>query len=173
VRRHSGPTARQQAARPEGTEPKLALAIGAYAREHPVLAVPTDSEVIDLGMPASLMARPHHEAGGPPEAAARLCRCRSRAGREIVPGMAASVTVPPFSAQADEQVCKALAEAVTGAQIPNLLVPLEVTELARHDVHPDVLRFCRAELMQQNYFHAVLEAAKSVADKLRTLASVT
>jgi uncharacterized protein (TIGR02391 family) len=43
-------------------------------------------------------------------------------------------------------------------------------ELARRDVHPDVLAFCRAELLQQNYFHAVLEAAKSVADKLRNLA---
>lgn len=45
-------------------------------------------------------------------------------------------------------------------------------ELSRRDVHPDVLAFCRAELMQQNYFHAVLEAAKSVADKLRTLTGV-
>lgn len=42
-------------------------------------------------------------------------------------------------------------------------------ELARRDVHPDVLAFWRAELMQHNYFHAVLEAAKSVADKLRNL----
>jgi uncharacterized protein (TIGR02391 family) len=41
-------------------------------------------------------------------------------------------------------------------------------ELKRRDVHPDVLHFCRAELLQQNYFHAVLEASKSVADKLRT-----
>ena len=40
-------------------------------------------------------------------------------------------------------------------------------ELQRRDVHPDVLHFCRAELLQQNYFHAVLEAAKSVAEKLR------
>ena len=46
-------------------------------------------------------------------------------------------------------------------------------ELARRDVHPDVLAFCRAELLQQNYFHAVLEASKSVADKLRTLTGVT
>ena len=38
-------------------------------------------------------------------------------------------------------------------------------ELSRRCVHPDVLRFCRAELLQQNYFHAVLEASKSVADK--------
>jgi uncharacterized protein (TIGR02391 family) len=175
--------------------------------------------------------------------------------------------VPPFSAQATEQVCKALADAVTGSQIPSLIAPLKVTErpcdeqgskwtrlcnavaarqnaqrdgrplirlvaevmapvrfasqadfdstrarinqrlllsgfevresgkvgrvtpaatigeaqqraddlhaeLARRDVHPDVLLFCRAELMQQNYFHAVLEAAKSVADKLRTLTGV-
>ncbi|MEY2419956.1 MAG: hypothetical protein QOI95_23 [Acidimicrobiaceae bacterium] len=42
-------------------------------------------------------------------------------------------------------------------------------ELTRRNVHPDVLYFCRAELMQQNYFHAVLEASKSVAQKLRDL----
>lgn len=35
-------------------------------------------------------------------------------------------------------------------------------------VHPDVLRFCRAELLQDNYFHAVLEATKSVAEKIRS-----
>jgi hypothetical protein len=34
-----------------GSEPKLALAIGAYAREHRVFAVPCDGEVIDLGTP--------------------------------------------------------------------------------------------------------------------------
>ena len=194
--------------------------------------------------------------------------CWGGAGREIVPGMAASVTVPPqFSASAIEEVCKVLADAVTGPQIPNLIAPLKVpeepdgpgtkwkrlfnavvarqnksqdgkalvrlvmevmapvrfgstaefeavrtlvnerlllsgfevredgkvvtvraartvgeaqqraddlrAELARRDVHPDVLAFCRAELLQQNYFHAVLEASKSVADKLRTLSGVT
>jgi uncharacterized protein (TIGR02391 family) len=181
--------------------------------------------------------------------------------------MAATATVPPFSAQAAEQVCKALAEAVTGSQIPGILVALKATErpgeqgskwirlfnavadrqnaqqdgrplirlvtevmkpvrfdspaefdavrarvneklllsgfevledgrvgkarpaatigeaqqraddlraeLARRDVHPDVLAFCREELLQQNYFHAVLEASKSVADKLRNLAGET
>jgi uncharacterized protein (TIGR02391 family) len=179
-----------------------------------------------------------------------------------------TVIVPPFSAQAAEQICKVLAEAVTGSQIPNLIASLKVTEhardadnskwvrlfnavaasqnrqqdgqpllrlvreimepvrfrsaaefeetrsrlnerlllsgfqvredgkvarakaamtlgeaqqraddlraeLSRRDVHPDVLRFCRVELLQQNYFHAVLEAAKSVADKLRNLGGVT
>jgi uncharacterized protein (TIGR02391 family) len=171
---------------------------------------------------------------------------------------------PAFSASVVEQVCKVLAEAVTGSEIPNLITALKVpepigagqdtkwkrlfnavaerqnrqrdgrpllrlvsevmapvrfesparfndirallnerllligyrvtesgklaraqpaatlgeaqrraddlrAELTRRDVHPDVLRFCRAELLQQNYFHAVLEASKSVADKLRDL----
>jgi uncharacterized protein (TIGR02391 family) len=40
-------------------------------------------------------------------------------------------------------------------------------DLATRGVHPDVLRFCRAELVGDNYFHAVLEATKSIADKLR------
>src|SRR6266700_1115769 len=179
-----------------------------------------------------------------------------------------SVIIPAFSASAVEQVCKVLAEAVTGSQIPNLIAPLKVpessgdeqntkwmrmfnavaarqnqqhdgkpllrlvsevmapvrftspadfdatrallnerlllsgfrvledgkvararaavmldeeqrraddlsAELSRRDVHPDVLCFCRAEPLQQNYFHAVLEASKSVADKLRGLTRTT
>jgi uncharacterized protein (TIGR02391 family) len=45
-------------------------------------------------------------------------------------------------------------------------------ELLRRDIHADVLAFCRAELLERNYFHAVLEAWKSVADKLRRRCSV-
>jgi len=194
--------------------------------------------------------------------------CLIGSGREIVPGVTASATVPPsFSASAIEEVCKVLADSVTGPQIPNLIAPLKVAEeldgpgtkwkrlfnavvarqnksedgkalirlvigvmapvrfgstaefdavrarvnerlllsgfevradgkviaaraartvgeaqqraddlraeLVRRDVHPDVLAFCRAELLQQNYFHAVLEASKSVADKLRRLTGAT
>jgi len=179
-----------------------------------------------------------------------------------------TVIIPAFSASAVEQLCKVLADAVTGSQIPNLIAPLKVpespgdeqntkwmrlfnavsarqnqqqdgkpllrlvsevmapvrfrsqadfnatralvnerlllsgfrvvedgkvarvraavtldeaqqraddlrAELSRRDVHLDVLRFCRAELLQRNYFHAVLEASKSVADKLRGLARTT
>lgn len=40
-------------------------------------------------------------------------------------------------------------------------------KLRARDVHPDVRTFRRAELLQENYFHAVLEAAKSVAEKIR------
>jgi uncharacterized protein (TIGR02391 family) len=46
------------------------------------------------------------------------------------------------------------------------------SELRRRFVHPDVLRFCRAELVRDNYFHAVLEATKSVADKIRQRAGL-
>src|SRR5882724_6384828 len=40
-------------------------------------------------------------------------------------------------------------------------------KLIERGVHSDVLKFCRAELVEGNYFHAVLEAAKSVAQKIR------
>lgn len=46
-------------------------------------------------------------------------------------------------------------------------------KLRARGVHPDVLKFCRAELVQENYFHAVFEATKSVADKLRDLTGLT
>ena len=39
--------------------------------------------------------------------------------------------------------------------------------LVERQVHGDVLKFCRAELVVDNYFHAVFEATKSVAEKLR------
>ena len=41
------------------------------------------------------------------------------------------------------------------------------TDLASRGVHQDVLEFCRVELVADDYFHAVLEAAKSIAAKLR------
>jgi hypothetical protein len=47
------------------------------------------------------------------------------------------------------------------------------SELERRDVHSDVLAFCRAELLQENYFHAVLEATKSVSEKIRAKTSLT
>ena len=45
-------------------------------------------------------------------------------------------------------------------------------ELLKRAVHPDVLKFCRAELLQDNYFHAVLQATKSVAEKIRERSGV-
>jgi UTP-glucose-1-phosphate uridylyltransferase len=42
-----------RAVRRPGTEPKLAHAISAYAHDHTVIAVPTNSTIIDLGAPAA------------------------------------------------------------------------------------------------------------------------
>ncbi len=46
-------------------------------------------------------------------------------------------------------------------------------KLQQRHVHPDVLTFCRAELLQDNYFHAVFEATKSVAHKIRHKTGLT
>lgn len=47
------------------------------------------------------------------------------------------------------------------------------TDLESRGVNADVLRFCRAELVEQNDFHAVQEALKSVADKIRMRTGLT
>ena len=39
--------------------------------------------------------------------------------------------------------------------------------------HKDVISFCKAELVADNYFHAVLEATKSIFDKMRSLTGLT
>lgn len=51
---------------PAGTEPKLALAIAAYARTHPVAVTTTSSQVIDLGTcPPGLLAHEQATPGNP------------------------------------------------------------------------------------------------------------
>jgi uncharacterized protein (TIGR02391 family) len=45
--------------------------------------------------------------------------------------------------------------------------------LITRNVHHDVLKFCKAELLQENYFHAVFEAIKSIAAKIRDLSGLT
>lgn len=59
------------------------------------------------------------------------------------------------------------AEAVTTIRDAEQRAQQLRTDLKCRDVHPDVLAFCKAELLEENYFHAVLEAVKSIADKLR------
>jgi len=44
--------------------------------------------------------------------------------------------------------------------------------LSSRSVHEDVLRFCKAELLDENYFHAVFEATKSIAAKIRDLSGL-
>lgn len=44
--------------------------------------------------------------------------------------------------------------------------------LVSRGVHADVLQYCRAELLDENYFHAVFEATKSIAAKVRALSGL-
>lgn len=40
-------------------------------------------------------------------------------------------------------------------------------------IHPEVVKYCRAELMHDNYFHAVFEATKGLAQRIRDISGVT
>ena len=41
------------------------------------------------------------------------------------------------------------------------------TRLNGRRIHPQVMKYCKAELMQDNYFHAVFEASKGLAQRIR------
>ena len=40
-------------------------------------------------------------------------------------------------------------------------------------IHPEVLKYCQAELLQDNYFHAVFEATKGLAQRIRDMSGIT
>ncbi|WP_310605287.1 TIGR02391 family protein [Anaerosporobacter sp.] len=42
-----------------------------------------------------------------------------------------------------------------------------INELQKRHIHTDVIKCCKEEYLKENYFHAVLEAAKSLAEKVR------
>ena len=42
-----------------------------------------------------------------------------------------------------------------------------VSELQKRHIHQDVIKCCKEEYLQENYFHAVFEAAKSLSEKVR------
>jgi hypothetical protein len=45
--------------------------------------------------------------------------------------------------------------------------------LVRVTVHANVLKYCVNELLEENYFHAVFEAAKSLSDRVREMTGLT
>ncbi len=47
------------------------------------------------------------------------------------------------------------------------------TELKNRKVHSEVLRYCKPELLQENYFHAVLEAVKGIASRIRNMTGLS
>lgn len=42
-----------------------------------------------------------------------------------------------------------------------------VSELQKRHIHQDVIKCCKEEYLQENYFHAIFEAAKSLSEKVR------
>ena len=45
--------------------------------------------------------------------------------------------------------------------------------VADRNLHNELLEYCRAELLEDNYFHAVLEATKGIAEKIRQKTGLT
>ena len=39
--------------------------------------------------------------------------------------------------------------------------------------HSEIFKYCKAELLEENYFHAVLEAIKGIANRIRELSGLT
>ena len=50
---------------------------------------------------------------------------------------------------------------------------LSFLTIEERNVHSKVLNFCREELLQENYFHAVFEANKSVAERIRKMTGLS
>ena len=44
--------------------------------------------------------------------------------------------------------------------------------LENRNVHVEVLNYCRAELLDENYFHAVFESTKGVAERIRSMSGL-
>lgn len=47
------------------------------------------------------------------------------------------------------------------------------SELTRRGTHTEVLRYCREEILRQDLFHAVFEATKGLAERIRTMTGLT
>jgi uncharacterized protein (TIGR02391 family) len=46
------------------------------------------------------------------------------------------------------------------------------TVLEGRGTHDEVLKYCKAELLEENYFHAVLEAVKGIAERIRKMSGL-
>lgn len=45
-------------------------------------------------------------------------------------------------------------------------------KLFLHEIHPEILKYCREELFQENYFHAIFEASKGILDRVRIISEL-
>jgi uncharacterized protein (TIGR02391 family) len=68
----------------------------------------------------------------------------------------------------DGRVAKAAQTATTADEAVRIAGRLK-SELVRRGTHPEVLRYCEEELVRRSIFHAVFEATKGLAARLRQL----
>ncbi|MBW2345643.1 MAG: TIGR02391 family protein [Deltaproteobacteria bacterium] len=47
------------------------------------------------------------------------------------------------------------------------------SKLEDRGAHSEIFKYCKAELLEENYFHAILEAIKGVANRIRELSGLT
>ena len=47
------------------------------------------------------------------------------------------------------------------------------SKLCERNVHSEILKYCKEELLTDNYFHAIFEASKSLCEKIRCLTGLT
>ncbi len=47
------------------------------------------------------------------------------------------------------------------------------SKLEDRGYHSEIFKYCKAELLEENYFHAVLEAIKGIANRIRELSGLT
>ena len=45
--------------------------------------------------------------------------------------------------------------------------------LENRNVHSEVLKYCTAELIEENYFHAVFEATRGLAQRIRDISGLS
>lgn len=80
-------------------------------------------------------------------------------------------------------ICEILASLTTGAKITDMLsslnIPCNLTvsklknDLQKFNIHPQILAFCRPEIINEDLFHLVFEASKCLLEELRQLSGLS
>lgn len=86
-------------------------------------------------------------------------------------GLNVALAFAGYAVRSDGKVVRATVETTVDgarARAGRLKAKLEA-----NGTHTEVFKYCRAELLQENYFHAVLEAVKGLAERIRTLSGLT
>lgn len=86
-------------------------------------------------------------------------------------GLNVALALAGFSVREDGKVVRSTIETtISGAKARATHLK---SLLEARGTHPEVFVYCRAELLQENYFHAVLEAVKGVAERIRQISGLT